>query len=437
MCKGYSKKLFLMSVLVLGLLLVFSGISTAATLTVGAGKTYATIQAAVNAASSGDTIDVYSGTYQEDVSIAKNNLRLRSVDGEGQAEITGYGGAYVVEVSPDLGVTIDGFKITPGSGDTYGIYHNGGSPTSPVTITNNTIDGFSGSGGYGFYASWGYMENTTFTFTNNTINECETGVYIYGFDGCVIRINDNTVTDCPDGLILNEFDEGQGTDAEVKGNTVTLGSPLSGEYGIYLCCPENTTHLSENTVQGDYTYGIFLCNVGCCGMEPVILFVERNEISGAEYGLYFSDILYNLPGEVKVRYNTISNNDYGIYVGSFSYADDPLTEVFFTDNNIEDNDSYGFYNGSGELINAKGNWWGDASGPYDNKALPGTPDYNNPDGQGNEVTDYVDYCRWRTTAWEDGDDDDDSGSSGCNTGVLNPLFLLLLAPMGLLMRKSR
>jgi Synergist-CTERM protein sorting domain-containing protein len=424
MGKGYSKKLVLLSVMVLGLLLVFSGISTAATLTVGTGKTYATIQAAVDAASSGDTIDVYSGTYQEDVRIHKNNLTLRSVDGEGQAEITGDGGTYVVYVNEDLGVTVDGFKITPGSGNTYGIYHNGGTPTSPVTITNNTIEGFSS---YGFYASWGYMENTTFTFTNNTINECDTGVYIYGFDGCVIRINDNTVTDCPDGLYLNEFDEGQGTDAEVKGNTVTLGSLLSGSYGIHLCCPENTTHVSENTVQGNYEYGIYFCDVGCCGMEPVILFVEKNEISGAQYGLYFSDILCCLPGEVTVRYNTISNNDYGIYVGSFSYADDPLTEVFFADNNIEDNDSYGFYNSTSELINAQGNWWGDASGP--------THD-DNPGGIGDVVTDNVDFGSFRTTAWEEEGDDDDS-SSGCNTGILNPLFLLLLAPMGLLLKKSR
>ena len=32
---------------------------------------------------------------------------------------------------------------------------------------------------------------------------------------------------------------------------------------------------------------------------------------------------------------------------------------------------------------------------------------------------------------------ENDSSSGCSTGVLNPLFLLLLAPMGLLLRKSR
>lgn len=435
MGKGYSRKLLLLSVLVFGLLLLFSSISTAATLTVGAGKTYATIQAAIDAASSGDTIDVYTGIYQEDLDLWKHNLVLRSADGPGKAEIRGNGAMAVVSIPSDFGVTVDGFKITQGVGDSYGIYHAGGVPTSPVTITNNTIGGFSGSGEYGFYASWGYMENTTFTFTNNTINECDTGVYVYGFDACVIRINDNTVTDCSTGMYLQEFDEnsfdpGRGADAEVKGNTVTLGSSFSGTYGIYLCCPEKTTHLSDNTVQGDYDYGIYITDVGCCGPDQVIFFVEGNKISGAGYGLYFEDILCCRPGEVTVRYNTIRNNDYGIYVGSFNYADDPLTEVFFADNNIEDNDSYGFYNATSELINAENNWWGDASGP--------THD-DNPGGTGDRVTDNVDFDPWRTTAWEEeGNDDDDSGSSsGCNTGAMNPLFLLLLAPMGLLLKKSK
>lgn len=37
----------------------------------------------------------------------------------------------------------------------------------------------------------------------------------------------------------------------------------------------------------------------------------------------------------------------------------------------------------------------------------------------------------------EGEAQDDGSSSGCNTGILNPLFLLLLAPVGLLLRKSR
>lgn len=52
---------------------------------------------------------------------------------------------------------------------------------------------------------------------------------------------------------------------------------------------------------------------------------------------------------------------------------------------------------------------------------------------------------WRVVAHYLGDDVSGStwsfkteeSSSGCNTGILNPMFLLLLAPLGLLLRKSR
>ncbi|KAH6711689.1 carbohydrate esterase family 8 protein [Leptodontidium sp. MPI-SDFR-AT-0119] len=49
----------------------------AATLNVGSGKTYATITAAYNAASAGDTIYVYPGTYKEKLTISKDSITIK------------------------------------------------------------------------------------------------------------------------------------------------------------------------------------------------------------------------------------------------------------------------------------------------------------------------------------------------------------------------
>ncbi|MFA0887495.1 MAG: Synerg-CTERM sorting domain-containing protein [Synergistales bacterium] len=49
------------------------------------------------------------------------------------------------------------------------------------------------------------------------------------------------------------------------------------------------------------------------------------------------------------------------------------------------------------------------------------------------MSDSVDYDPWLGAAWEEEDD----SSSGCSAGILNPMFLLLLAPLDLLLRKTR
>jgi hypothetical protein len=57
-------------------------------------------------------------------------------------------------------------------------------------------------------------------------------------------------------------------------------------------------------------------------------------------------------------------------------------------NNIYDNSDYGVLNEDSTLtIDAQYNWWGDASGPFD--------PFDNPEGQGDRVSRWVDYAPWR------------------------------------------
>jgi len=92
-----------------------------ATLTVGAGQAYATIQAAINAASAGDTINVLAGTYAENITInkpltllgARNGVKpLGTTRDGGESIISGTGGSssYVITIEAD-NVTVDGFKV--------------------------------------------------------------------------------------------------------------------------------------------------------------------------------------------------------------------------------------------------------------------------------------------------------------------------------------
>ncbi len=115
-------------------LLVGSSIASANTLYVGVGQTYTTIQAAINAASVGDTIKVLPGTYNEAIIINKNIV----MQGSGY-EMTRITSGSNPTISMSAG-KIMWFSITSTSGD--------GVQITTGTITNCVL---AGCGKYGVH----------------------------------------------------------------------------------------------------------------------------------------------------------------------------------------------------------------------------------------------------------------------------------------------
>ncbi len=111
-----------------------------------AGSQFSTIQSAVDAASSGDTIKVCAGTYGEHVSINTAHLTLQGaqagMDARGKrpkataTTVSDPTGEFTIGGSAD-GTTIDGFVITGGTGNNDGIADFQGS--SGLTLVNNAI----------------------------------------------------------------------------------------------------------------------------------------------------------------------------------------------------------------------------------------------------------------------------------------------------------
>ncbi len=436
----HTKKAFPVLCLIFGLFLGLPGISVAATLEVP--TDYATIQGAIDAASSGDTINVKAGNYTEGIQVTKNNLTLRSVDGVGMAHLYRSDPQILLRIQTGLGVAIDGFSMDAGGGE-YAIFHYGGATASPITITNNTIE----NANNGFYGSWNYLNGTTFTFAGNSVRNCSaSGLFAYGFQDCTVDISGNTMENCSlTGIRIGDMgEEATPMEMEIQGNTITNSGGISCLTGIYVGDAENKTRISGNTIQGDIIEGISISGMGRL-WENSEIFIERNQIAVKNAGIMFGTLFSGYPGSLTVRYNTVEVTalDEGtdcIYISSFMNAGG--SSVVFVDNNFLAGDyfeNYGFNTSVPRtiLIDAKGNWWGDASGPLDEKILPGTPDYNNPGGQGCRVSSGVDYADWRTTAWVEPEPEESSSSGGCSAGILNPLFLLLLAPLGLLLKKSR
>ena len=68
------------TILALALMVALCGAASAAELHVGTEQTYSTIQDAVDNATSGDTIIVHAGTYEENVEISTPSLTLQGED---------------------------------------------------------------------------------------------------------------------------------------------------------------------------------------------------------------------------------------------------------------------------------------------------------------------------------------------------------------------
>ena len=129
------------------LIVFFTAIADAATLEVGEGKPYTSIQAAITDAVAGDTVLVYDGTYVEQINYMGKAITVRSVNGATGTIIDGNAGGTVVTLinGEGSGSVLDGFTIT--NGNNGGIYCY----TSSPTITNSTITGNSAisyAGGY-------------------------------------------------------------------------------------------------------------------------------------------------------------------------------------------------------------------------------------------------------------------------------------------------
>lgn len=433
--------------LVAAVILAFSSVSLAATFTVNPGDDASAINAVIAGAAPGDTIVFNDGTYSlaSKIVVGLDGLTLQSqTTGGARIVASSYP---VVSVGDNLGITVDGlhFEAFDDSIEAC-VYFGGGSPTSPVTITNCTFVDFTG---YTVEAtSWDSMK-WDFTVTGNTFRRCVEGVYVEDFEECTVDVSDNTFENCEDyAMEIGELGKNGSTmTITISGNTITADEGTDYYAGIYVGNVEGTTHISNNTISGDLEYGIIINSTGEQGGSRVSAFIEKNEIRVDGTGMNLGNLFTSVAGDLTIRYNTIETNAdddevSGIYIDTFNDADSTVT---IRDNNLVGDAaaaSFGLATMSGVLIDAQGNWWGDASGPFDDHDTSlELPDYNNPEGLGKKVSAYIDYADWRTEAWTeepgDDDEDDDGGSGGCSAGAVNPLFLLLLAPLGLLARKTR
>lgn len=244
------------------------------------------IQNVIDLASSGDTIYVHTGTYNERLIISKS-LNLIGLKAVIQYSIGG-GAILIEDGSQEMNVRIRGFTIIGMSGIISFMDHN-------VDIIDNTIIGLGIGTGISVY--WSNDHN----IIRNRIIGFYIGIKFVGFSYC--KVIGNRIEDCSEAGIYFEL---SGTN-EFTGNTIIncetgiyayIGSArtdiirnkvLECETGILFEFTNRFNRITQNTVKSeDGSRGIALVSQS----DDNEIF--KNRVDGFEYDLYEEDSTGNL-----------------------------------------------------------------------------------------------------------------------------------------------
>ena len=228
---------------------------------------FSTIQAAVNAASSGDTIIVRDGTYTENVNVNKDYLTIQSENGAEVTIIQSAGSALGVFWLTGVDhVTISGFTIK-GAYSPSAPYYDAGVClylSEYCSISNNILL----DNHYGIIVSGDCPNNTHHAIYDNRAAHNYIGIGLVNAHYNIVRENDasdnwvginifgsnNNILS--DNTVSNNEEEGMRFERASSHNTVS-GNAISGNgNGIFIYdSPSNT--LSDNTLSGN-EYGVRL-----------------------------------------------------------------------------------------------------------------------------------------------------------------------------------
>lgn len=217
--------------------LVFCGLSALAQNTINVPGDQPTIQAAINAANSGDTVLVAPGAYAENINFSGKAITVTSSGGASVTTIDGGAIAPVVIFAAGEGPSsvLNGFTIQNGT-STFATQYEGGGiyiRSASPTITNNVIQNNTAcSDGGGIAVSFGSPKVQGNTIQNNTQSACSGG-------------------SGGGGISLG----GAGT-AQVIGNVIVNNSWPSGNGGGISMNAAGTPTIKNNIIAGNTASGV-------------------------------------------------------------------------------------------------------------------------------------------------------------------------------------
>jgi uncharacterized repeat protein (TIGR01451 family) len=212
------------------------------------------IQDAINNATTGDTICVMDGTYNENVDVTKSNLTIRSENGPSVTTVSAslYPNKHVFDITDQTNVTLEGFEIRDATGTSQhvaGIYMYN---ARECNIFDNIVTNISATGNnYAFGIRLYYSSDNSFDTTtvyNLSANYDAFGIYLdhssdNSFDTSTTVYNLSSAKGKAYGIWLDSSSDNNSFDTSTIYN-------LSAKYanGIYLDSSSDNSFDTSTTV---------------------------------------------------------------------------------------------------------------------------------------------------------------------------------------------
>jgi hypothetical protein len=362
----------------------------------------------------GDSGIVAQGAGIDNVMIEKNYIHDVGADGiygstSGAQALGGWAVAHnIIEGYNGSGIrlvnvadsTINKNKITgSGSGSGAAIdvadQSSSGSVTvSGVTIAGNEVTGddvrvtATGTGS-------GAATTQNITVSGNTVTEGAIVVLADAQDSSIatvkgITINGNTISGDTAGIDLGK--KGSGTavlqNFIISGNNLAINDPMATGYAVDLADVGGESTFTNNNVviAGTAGSGIVFDGIGISGGATGKWTISNSQLDGGGVGSASSGIRLgsSLPGTAQLNMTRTKVTGWAQGIKSDTLASGAKVEI--RQSWIQNNTLYGIQNGSGAAIDAILNYWGHTSGPRHATT--------NTSGQGNEVSNNVNYNPW-------------------------------------------
>ena len=220
----------------------------------------------------------------------------------------------------------------------------------------------------GSYDAISIEDSEYISVSNSQFGDLNSGINSYY--NVYLDFESNTLTNCDYGIT----DVGSG-DISIEGNTFR-----NSAFGIDLTNSVFFT-VEDNELRNDRIREMLGFGVGVFISNSIHGSVVNNDISGFD----LAGIIYSTVSYLETENNKIYDNGVGVDL----YEISPRVYLKIHNNDIYDNQQYGVYSDS--PVDARFNWWGDPSGPYQRcESQEGCEGNVNTEGEGNPVNSNVD-----------------------------------------------